>query len=275
MDIPRIELNTGETIPQIGLGTWQVTDETVTRAVKQAYKLGYRHIDTAEMYKNEEAIGDALKELPREELFITSKAWMSHFDKEGLKEACNATLERLGTSYLDLYLLHWPKTGTDYKETFEALKELQDEGSVKSVGVSNFTIKHLEEVLPIAEEVGLTISVNQVEFHAHLYQKELLEHCLKNDIVVTAYSPLARGKLQDDDVLKQVAEKHNATPNQIALRWLMQHGLVVIPCSKSEEHQRENLEAAEVELDHEDVEAIDGIEHEERLINPSFAEFDH
>ncbi|MBW2983402.1 aldo/keto reductase [Candidatus Woesearchaeota archaeon] len=274
MVIPEIELNTGETIPQVGLGTWQVTGETVTAAVKQAYKLGYRHVDTAEMYQNEEAIGEALKDVPREDVFITSKAWMSHYGKEELRQACRDTLRRLGVEYLDLYLLHWPKEGTDYREAFETLKELQDQGKVKSVGVSNFTVKHLEETLPIAEDVGLKISVNQVEFHPHLYQKELLEYCLRNGIVVTAYSPLAQGQLQEDETLKRAASKHGATPNQAALAWLMSHGLVVIPRSKSEEHQRENLAAAELELDPDDLEAIDGIEAEERLISPGFAEFD-
>ncbi|MFP4645720.1 MAG: aldo/keto reductase [Candidatus Woesearchaeota archaeon] len=271
--IPGIDLDDGIRIPQVGLGTWQITGENATHAVKTAYELGYRHFDTAQMYGNEADIGKALKDFPREDIFLTSKLWMDKYDKKNAKQACYESLEKLGTGYLDLFLLHWPKEGTDYRELFTVLKELQEEGKIKSVGVSNFTVAHLEKLLPIANEVGLSIVLNQIEFHPYLYQKSLLEYCKNNDIAVTAYSPLAQGKIIGDAVLRNIAQNHDVKPLQVALRWHIQHGLITIPRSASQEHQADNLDIFGFELTSQEMEEIDNLDTWYRVIEPSFAEF--
>lgn len=261
-------------IPQLGLGTWQQTGPDCTRVVNDALDMGYIHIDTAEAYGNEEEIGKALVGVDRHKLFITSKLWISHYSYDDTIAACDTSLEKLGTDYLDLYLMHWPDSNIDMKETMRALKTLYDEGKVKAVGVSNFTITHLKQYLPYAKEIGLPIVMNQVEFHPLLYQKELLDYCTENGIAVTAYSPLARGEVFKNKTLQDISEKHNVTAAQISLAWLMHHGLVVIPKASSKEHLKSNLDADSITLSDEDIEAINTIDEQRRLVNPEFGEFD-
>jgi diketogulonate reductase-like aldo/keto reductase len=170
--------------------------------------------------------------------------------------------------------MHWPDSNIDMKETMRALKTLYDEGKVKAVGVSNFTITHLKQYLPYAKEIGLPIVMNQVEFHPLLYQKELLDYCTENGIAVTAYSPLARGEVFKNKTLQDISEKHNVTAAQISLAWLMHHGLVVIPKASSKEHLKSNLDADSITLSDEDIEAINTIDEQRRLVNPEFGEFD-
>ena len=180
MAMKQIELTDGNKIPQLGLGTWKLTGTECTNIVKKALEIGYRHIDTAEMYGNEEEIGEAIKEseVSRKDLFITSKIWPERgLDYEGVITSSNNSLEKLKTEYLDLYLLHWPQQHLDYEEIFRALRDLKKEGKIKSIGVSNFTVNHLKDIFSLTEKLGLEIIVNQVEFHPLLYQKELLDFC--------------------------------------------------------------------------------------------------
>ncbi len=269
------KLNNNKKIPILGIGTWQLTGSTCTKAIQTALEQGYTHIDTAEAYGNEGDIGKALEQskVNREDLVITSKLWMSHYKHADAINACNASLEKLGTDYLDLYLMHWPDSKQDLRETMRAMKELYETNKIKAFGVSNFTIAHLKKAIPIAKELDFPITTNQIEFHPGLYQEELVNYCKDNDIAIEAYSPLTRGKINDDEVLKSIADKYNKTPAQIALRWIIDKDIIAIPKASSEEHIVENLDIFDFTLDDEDAKSIDSLGSSNRLINPPFAEF--
>jgi 2,5-diketo-D-gluconate reductase B len=261
---PELELKGGNKIPVLGLGTWQLTGKKCIDIVKKAIELGYRHIDTAEVYGNQSEIGKAIKYVHRSEIFLTSKIWTNHLHYDDVIEACNRTLEELSTNYLDLYLIHWPSMEVPFEETFRALEELVADGKVKSVGVSNFTINHLKEALKVAKN---QITVDQVEFHPYLYQKGLLEFCNKNGIVITAYSPLGRGGILRDEKIRKIADKYNKTSAQVCLRWCLQNGVVVIPKSGSEGHLKENLDIFDWNISKEDMKRIDSLDKGEIVIN--------
>ena len=275
MKIPRIKLNNNVEMPIIGLGTWKLRNQKCINVVKKALELGYNHLDTAEMYLNESEIGQSIKGFNRERLFITSKVTPEDLDYFRVIGACEQSLARLETPYLDLYLIHWPNKYLDMNNILKAFKELYDEGKIKSFGVSNFTIHHLKDTFKITKELGLPVSVNQVEFHPMLYQKELLDFCKENNIVITSYSPLARGKVFEEPILNNIAKKYNKTAGQIALRWLLEKGTIVIPKASSETHLKENLEILNFKLNQDDIKKIDSIKEKQRLINPDFAEFDY
>mgnify|MGYP002823782031 CR=1 FL=1 len=260
-------------MPILGLGTWQATGDEVKKAVIRAIELGYRAIDTAWIYQNQTEVGEALKEVtvPREELFITSKLWNDHHRYDDVIANCKETLKQLQLDYLDLFLIHWPIEDVAIEETMRAMKTLVDEGLVKSVGVSNFSIKNLRDALAVSD---VKISMNQVEFHPGLFQKDLLEFSNKSNIATTAYCPIARGKNLDDPSLQSIAQKHSKTPAQVSLRWLIQHGIFVIPKSVSEDHIRENMAIFDFELDEEDMEKINNMPEEERYVNPGFMTWD-
>ena len=268
-----IKLASGYEMPVLGLGTWQLTGRKCKEAVKKALELGYRHIDTAWIYDNQEEVGNAIKEsgIKREKLFITSKVWTDNLRYEDVLEQCKETLNQLNLDYLDLYLIHWPDSDVPLEETFRAFKKLVNEKKVRSIGVSNFNIARVRET---KEKSEIPVSVNQVEYHPYLNQESLLEECKKNKITLTAYSPLARGKMINDKVLKSVAERYNKTTSQIALRWLIQKGLVVIPKASSENHLKENLDIFDFELKKEEMEKINKINIRKRLVNPGFSEFE-
>ncbi len=267
MMIPTKTLKGGSEIPVLGLGTWQLKDED---AVKSALDLGYTHIDTAAAYGNHEIIGRAIEDYDREDLWITSKLWRTDLAQEDAIKACNKALSELGTDYLDLYLIHWPNKDVSMRETFKALNRLYEHGKIENVGVSNFTIDHLEQALEVSE---VPIVMNQVEFHPFLYQKDLLKFCHSKNIHVTAYSPIAQGKVLDDETLQVIGERHGKTPCQISLRWALQHGLIVIPKSSSREHQKENMEVFDFKLSDEEMKKIDSLNKNMRIIDPGFAEF--
>lgn len=275
MKIPKTGGKNNLRIPLIGLGTWQLEGDSCAMAVYDALSLGYTHVDTAEVYGNENEVGDALQKFDRENIFVTSKVWPSeNLDYNKTMESIDGILKRLKTDYIDLCLIHWPKIDTDYEGVFEAFKQSINSGKIKNVGVSNFTINQLKQVIPVAKEKGVDIVINQVEFHPYLYQKELLDFCDENGILITAYSPLARRKALSDRVILDLADKYNKTAAQIILRWELQLGLIVIPKASSVGHLKENLGALEFELEKDDMEKINNIETEERLINPGFANFD-
>ena len=274
MEFKKIELNNGTLMPQLGLGTWQLNSSECIHSVKRALELGYTHIDTAEMYMNEEEIGVAIKNSAREKLFITSKVWQKGLTYERVLKACEISLTKLGTEYLDLYLIHWPDKYMDLRDVLKAFKKLYDGKKIRAFGVSNFTINHLKDTLKVANELNLPISVNQVEFHPYLYQKELLNFCKEHNIILTAYSPLIKGKIVSDETINKIANKHEKTPGQVTLQWMIQKSIVVIPKASSENHLKENINL-NFSLDEEDIMKIDNINKKERLINPGFGEFDY
>lgn len=252
-----ITLNNGNTITEIGFGTWQISDgEEVTQAVVSAVAAGYRLIDTAKIYGNEVGVGNGIKSsgVPREDLFITSKLWNDDQGYESALLAFDQTLERLELEYLDLYLMHWPISGKRL-DSWKALEEIYKSGKAKNIGVSNFTIRHLEELLAVS---NIAPAVNQVEFHPFLFdeQKALLEYCNAKGITLEAYSPLAHGQKLENETITKIAKKHTKTNAQILLRWAVEHGVVPIPKSRSAERMAENIAIFDFKLDDEDMEKL-------------------
>jgi diketogulonate reductase-like aldo/keto reductase len=256
----RARLNNGVEIPRLGLGVYQSPPgKTTRRAVKYALEIGYRHIDTAQLYGNEADIGDALREsgIKREQVFITTKVWNSYQGYDSTLQACEQSLRRLRLQYVDLYLIHWPVQGMSL-DTWRAMVNLLRSGKARAVGVSNYTIELLQEILQNSDVV--VPAVNQVEFHPFLYQKHLLSFCEKNGIQLEAYSPLTRGYKLNDPTILAVAKKYgNKTPAQVLIRWSLQHGLVVIPKSIHENRIRENSQVFDFQLGPEDMRLLDSL----------------
>ncbi|WP_088085594.1 aldo/keto reductase [Bacillus sp. OV166] len=256
-------LSNGVKMPWVGLGVFKVTEgEEVIQSVKAAIQNGYISIDTAAIYGNEEGVGQAIKDsgVPREDLFITTKLWNSEQGYESTLKAFETSLTKLGLDYLDLYLIHWP--GKDkYKETWKAFEKLYKEGRVRAIGVSNFQVHHLEDLISSAE---IKPMVNQVEFHPHLTQKELLAFCKNEGIQLEAWSPLKQGKLLNEPVLEDLAHKYNKSVAQVILRWDLQHGVVTIPKSIKEHRIIENADIFDFELSTEDMDKIDGLNQDSR-----------
>lgn len=274
---PNLTLNDGRTIPQLGYGVWQVDDATAEDVVGRAFKAGYRHIDTAKIYGNEAGVGRAIEAsgLSPEELFITTKLWNADQGYESTLAAFEESMQRLGLETLDLYLIHWlqPKRGK-YVDTWKALIELQKRGRVRSIGVSNFTVEALQEII---DETGVVPAINQVETHPYFNQAELRAFEADKGILHESWSPLGSGKgLLEDPVLAGIAEKRGATPAQVVLAWHLALGLVVIPKSVTESRIIENWGALEVSLTDEDIAAINGLDKGEagRIgANPATADF--
>ncbi|MCX7371120.1 MAG: aldo/keto reductase [Alphaproteobacteria bacterium] len=256
-------------IPLIGLGTWPLRGAECEAAVGSALELGYRHIDTAEMYGNEVEIGRAIGGAPRGDLFITSKAWWDKPDGPAIRAACEASLARLRTPYLDLFLIHWPSPVLQLASALEGLAGLQRDGLARAVGVANFPPGLLRQALALNIA---PIACNQVEHHLYLDQSRLLELCAAHDIVLTSYTPLAKGRFLDDAVVARIAARHGATPGQVALAWALSRGRVaVIPKAAGRARQAENLGAAKLVLDADDVTALAALPKDRRLVNPDFA----
>lgn len=247
-------LNNGIKMPWLGIGTYKVENGvTVVESVKEALKVGYSHIDTAAFYNNEDGIGTAIKEsgFAREKLFLASKVWNSDQGYEKTLKAFNNSIKKLGTDYLDLYLIHWPTPL--HKETWKALEKLYKEGYIRAIGTSNFTVAHLEDLIETAEVLPM---VNQVEFHPFLVQTELREYCKTNNIQYEAWSPLMRGKIIEIPLLQELSEKYNKTISQIVLRWDLQMGVVTIPKSTNPFRIKENAEIFDFLLSEDDVNRI-------------------
>lgn len=263
MKTPQITLPDKHTIPQIGLGLWKVKDEAeFNTAVEAAIKAGYRHFDSAQAYDNEQMLGKAWKTsgLKRDELFLTTKIMVQHFGYSKAKKTFAESLEKLQTDHVDLLLLHFPVTLLR-KKTWLALEEIQAEGGATSIGVSNYTVRHLEEMKSYANVMP---AVNQVELHVFLQQPELIKYCHDNDIAVEAYSPLAHAKANDEPVIKQIADKHDKSYAQIMLRWCIEQDLIVIPKSVTPSRIEENINIFDFEFDAEDRAALKELDRDLR-----------
>ena len=254
----RAKLNDGNRMPWVGLGVYRIgTGKPCLRAVTHALTLGYRHIDTAALYGNEEDVGRAVREsgIPREQVFITTKLWNSDHGYASAIRACNASLARLKLDCVDLYLIHWPESGRRL-DSWRALVELRRQGKCRSIGVSNYTIAHLEELMANSEVVP---AVNQVEFSPFLFQRELLDFCRAHAIQLEAYCPLTHGAKLDDPVVGSVARRHDKTAAQVLLRWALQHEVAVIPKSSQPARIEENADLFDFVLDARDMATLDAL----------------
>lgn len=254
------KLNTGVLIPAIGFGTWQLHDgPEVVAAVKEAIAKGYRLIDTAKLYGNEDGVGQAIQEssVPRDKLFITTKLWNTDQGYETAFQAFDESLQRLQLEYLDLYLIHWPVTNL-WPDAWLALSDLQAGGRVKSVGVSNFNVSELKGLQSFSKMLP---AVNQIEFHPYVYshQAPILDYCQQNGIAVEAYSPLCKGLGLNDDLIVNIAKLHNKTSAQVMLRWAVQHDTIPIPKSVSPKHIEENVAIFDFELSVDEMRAMDSL----------------
>ena len=259
-----IELHNGVKMPAFGLGVYKVEEgEQLEKTIHTALDLGYRLIDTASFYKNEEGVGQGIRNsgIPREELFITTKVWNSEQGYENTLKAFDDSMERLGLDYLDLYLVHWPVKGK-YLDTWRALEELYRKGRVKAIGVSNFKIHHLKDLLSHAAEKPV---INQVELHPLLSQVELRDFCQQNDIKVEAWSPLSRGRFLDEPILGKIAAQHGKTPAQVILRWHLQNQIIPIPKSVTPTRLKENADIFDFQLSQKDMDEINELNKDQRF----------
>ena len=266
-EIPFVQLNNDIAMPQFGLGVWQMTDgEEVEVAVLAALDAGYRLIDTAAVYGNEAGVGEAIRKsgIPREEIFITTKLWNSDQGKENVRKAFNASLERLGLDYVDLYLIHWPVPSKGlYVETWKELEQIYKDGKARAIGVSNFHPEHLDALLAECEIVP---AVNQIELHPRFPQHELRDYCADKGIHIESWSPIggSKGNLLENPVLQQIGDAHGKTPAQVVIRWHIQNGLIVIPKSSNPDRIRQNIDVFDFELTDEDMEQINALDANER-----------
>lgn len=267
----QIELKGGGSMPALGFGTWQLEGEGCVRSVREALDIGYRHIDTAQIYENEYEVGKALVQsrLPREQLFITTKLWTNNFTAPRVASSADESLRKLGLDYVDLLLIHWPNADVPLGETLSAMEKLQKFGKVKAIGVSNFPVSWMKKAVECS---GVPVVCNQVEYHALLSQDAVLDYARAHNIAITAYSPLARAKLAKHPVLARIGEKYGKSASQVALRWLVeQPGVAAIPKAASEANARANFEIFDFSLSAEDTREISALQGNGRVINPGFA----
>ncbi|AYB39861.1 aldo/keto reductase [Brevibacillus laterosporus] len=265
-------LANGVVKPWLGLGVYKADDGAeVEQAIRMALEAGYRSIDTAAIYENEAGVGKAIRDskIPREEIFVTTKVWNTEQGYESTLQAFDTSLQKLGLDYIDLYLVHWPVPGK-YKETWRALETLYKKGLVRSIGVSNFHIHHLEDLLSVCEVKPM---LNQIEMHPFLIQEELRQYCEQHGIYVEAWRPLMRGNLEVP-LVQEMAERYQKTPAQIVLRWDLQHKVLVIPKSVRKERIIENAGLFDFELTNEDMAMLDGLNRDQRF-GPDPDHFDY
>jgi 2,5-diketo-D-gluconate reductase A len=263
-----VALNDGRSIPQVGLGVWQTPDDVAVTAVKAAIDAGYRHVDTAAVYRNEPGVGQGIRaaDVAREELFITTKLWNSNQGFDGALTAFDKSLGRLGLDYVDLYLIHWPSPKKDlYVETWRAFVRLREEGRAKSIGVSNFAPEHLDRIIG---ETGVTPALNQIELHPRFQQTALRAAHAERGIATQSWSPLGQGRLLEDPVIGAVAAKHGRTPAQVVIRWHIDSGLIVIPKSVTPSRIVENFDVFGFALDADDMARIAALDSAGGRIGP-------
>ena len=265
MSVPTIELGDGHSIPQLGFGVFQIDPEETARAVSVALDVGYRHIDTAEMYGNERGVGEAIRAsgLDRGDVYVTSKLNNSFHRPDDARRAFDRTLSELGFDYVDLFLIHWPLPTLydgDFVSTWNTLEEFKADGRARSIGVSNFQVEHLER---LAAETDTVPAANQIELHPYFQNREVRSYDEEHGIATEAWSPIAQGEVLDDPVITEIADRVGQTPAQVVLRWQVQHGNIVFPKSVTPERIRENFEIFDFELESGDIERIDGLDRGE------------
>ncbi len=261
-DIPELALNNGQTIPQLGFGVFQIDPDETADAVKQALDIGYRHIDTAEAYRNERGVGEAIRAsgLDRAEVYITSKLSNAAHEPDDARRAFDGTLEALGSDYVDLFLIHWPLPtlyGGDFVSTWRVMEEFYQSGRARSVGVSNFQVPHLRR---LAEETEVVPAVNQIEVHPYLGNEEVRAYGAEHGILTEAWSPIAQGAVLEDPTISAIAERLGKTTAQVTLRWHVQRGDIVFPKSVTPSRIRENFEIFDFELTDDDMTAITALD---------------
>ena len=252
-------IRSGDTeMPALGFGTWQLDGPDARRMVETALEIGYRHIDTAFIYENEAGVGAAIRAsgVPRDEIFLTTKVWVNFFRDGELQRAAEGSVERLGVGPVDLLLLHWPKPDPSIEETVRALNDARARGFTRHIGVSNFPSAEFERAVRASEA---PLATNQVEYHPYLSQRLLLETLQRHGASLTAWSPLAQGKVADDPVLQAIADAHGKTPGQVTLRWLVQQGVVAIPRTTKAHRARENFEIFDFELTAEEMQRVSAL----------------
>ncbi|WP_459614439.1 aldo/keto reductase [Bordetella sp. 2513F-2] len=265
VQVPTVTLNDGNVMPQLGLGVWQIPNDQAGSVVKEALAAGYRSIDTAAIYGNESGVGEGLRAagVARKDLFITTKLWN---DKHGYDEAMQAmddSLRKLGLAYVDLYLIHWPVAGSDrYLDAWRAMVAMKEDGRARSIGVSNFTQANLQRLI---DETGVVPAVNQIELHPGFAQPAMRTFHAQHGIATESWSPLGQGGVMRDPAIADIAQRHGKTPAQVALRWHLQNGLIVIPKSATPARIRANIDLFDFELSAEDMAAIDGLPESGRL----------
>jgi 2,5-diketo-D-gluconate reductase B len=261
----------GISLPRLGLGTFRMQGDVCRAAVESALGLGYRHIDTAEMYGNEDAIGAAIAtaDVPRKDLHVTTKVWNENLAPDAIRRAFDASLKKLKLDHVDLYLVHWPSRNMDLTAIFETLLKLKQQGRTRAIGVANFNIALLKTVV---EEIKAPIACNQIEYHVMLDQSKVAKYLAAKSIPLVAYCPLAQGRAASDKTLMAIGRKHGASAAQVALKWLLdQDGVAAIPKASRSESQRANLDALKLKLDDGDRKAIAALPKDKRCVNPGFA----
>ena len=264
-DVPQIQLNDGNQIPQLGFGVFQIEPNETVEAVLSALEVGYRHIDTAEMYGNEREVGAAFRQsdLDRDDVYITSKLNNGAHRPDDARRAFDGTLEALGFDHVDLFLVHWPLPTLydgDFVSTWKVMEEFKADGRARSIGASNFQPEHLER---LAAETGTVPAVNQIELHPYFQNREVAAYDKEHGIATEAWSPIAQGEVLDDPAIGEIAEQVGRTPAQVVLRWHVQHGYVVFPKSVTQARIRENFELWDFELDHDAMKRIDSLDRGE------------
>lgn len=268
MQIPNIKMNDHHDIPQLGFGLYLVKDDETPSSVREALKAGYRSLDSAQIYENESGLGRAIKEsnVKREDLYITTKIWNSEQGYDSTLKSFDVSMGKLGIEKLDLLLIHWPSAHRNlYVETWKAMIQLQRNGRVKSIGVSNFAKEHLDKIL---EATSVVPVLNQIELHPHFQQKDLRRFHEQHNIKTEAWSPLGQGKVISDPVIKKIADKHKKTPAQVILRWHMENGIIAIPKSITPSRIQENIQIFDFKMDADDMGAIEKLDQKNGRIGP-------
>ncbi len=259
-------------IPALGFGTWKLRDTECSEAIKLALSTGYRHIDTAQIYENEAAVGTGIREggIPRDQVFLTTKVWMSNLGDDALQKSVEDSLRKLKTDYVDLLLIHWPTDTVPLEEQLRALQAVKDAGKAVLIGVSNFTVAQMREA---TENLGAPLANNQVEYHPYLSQKPVLDFIRTHDMFLTAYCPLARGQVSQSATLAEIGKRYNKNPGQVTLRWLLQQdNVAAIPKAASPENIKNNFDIFDFSLTPADMAEISGLSRPEgRLVNPDWA----
>lgn len=269
---PTISLSNGVEIPLLGFGTYLISEgKEIETALHHAFEAGYRHIDTASLYKNEAGVGRAIKQssIPREDLFITTKVWNEDQRTDNVLAAFEKSMDLLALDYVDLYLVHWPVEGK-YVQSWKEVEEIYHSGRAKAIGVSNHIIHHLEDVLAVCDVVPM---VNQIEYQPYLTQPELYQFCKSKNIILEAWSPLMQGKITAVDALNEIGKKHGKSPAQVTIRWAIQKGVITIPKSSNPGRMKENFDVFDFELTVDEISTIDGLNQSKRF-GPDPSNFD-